>query len=195
MDKRYSPIGERKYMIKTIHARHHEIARRIALGQENVEIANALRITPQNVSDVRNSPLMLSLIKLLQDSSDQKVADTTKRINSMLPKILDRFEGIIEDQMAKDTDVITLGKDLLDRGGYSPTRKILHGHLTAEDLREIKQRAKAVGIVVEETNEALVEEIEEACIAEVEAKPQEEEENEAEDIVIPDVLALSSAAA
>ena len=43
------PTGNRKYQIKELWDRHHEINRRILLGQKNKEIAEDLNITEATV--------------------------------------------------------------------------------------------------------------------------------------------------
>ena len=129
---------------------YQEIARRIVLGQKNVEIANDLGCTPQMVSYVRNSPIVQEKIGKLQVAADIETSNIAGRIKALAPQALDLIQKIVVDgKVGSEAVPIRLravhAESLLDRAGYSPPKEIrshhLHGHYTSEDIERIKQRA------------------------------------------------------
>jgi len=131
--------------------RHHEIMRRIFLGQKNVDIARDLGITEATVSYTRNSKIVQDKLAIMQGARDAETIDLSKRIRDIAPKCLDLLEEAIDGRM----DGILPGRRLreanlmMDRAGYGAVKTFrgehLVRHLTDEDIEEIKQRAKSVG--------------------------------------------------
>ena len=66
VDRRFAEANGRKRQTNELCGmweRHHTIARLLALGRSNVEIAEVLNITPQTVSNTRNDPIVKAKIK------------------------------------------------------------------------------------------------------------------------------------
>src|SRR5712691_5759021 len=93
-DNRFVP--KRKYDIKALWNKHHEIVRRVALGQSNIEIAEALDCTPQTLSNVKNSPMARDKIDLFRAELDAETLDIAQRIQDFAPKALQLLEDVIE---------------------------------------------------------------------------------------------------
>lgn len=155
-DKRRKPPElKNSFVVAEMWDRHKEIARRIALGQKNTEIALALGVTEQSISQVRNSPVVQEKTADLQAQMDGVAIDVGKRIRELAPLALKTLENILTDE--EDTIPLSLkfktATDLLDRAGHSAIRKVqgnvLHGHFTKDDLEEIKQLARDSGVVVD----------------------------------------------
>lgn len=148
-DGRKNPEG-RKYQIKELWAIHHEIIRRLLLGQKSKEIAEDLKISPVLVSYTKNSALGKRHLELMQGAIDRETVDVRVRIKQMAAtaaKVLDL--AMSEDQpMALRVKSAT---EVLDRAGHVKVIKTenLHAHLTAEDIEAIKQRAREEGVVVD----------------------------------------------
>lgn len=129
---------------------YQEVARRIVLGQKNVEISNDLGITPQTVSYVRNSPIVQDKITKLHASSDLETTNIAHRIKMIAPQALDLLESlIITGKVGNEVVPAKVRADhaesMLDRAGYVPPREIralnLHGHFTSDDIEKLKARA------------------------------------------------------
>ena len=148
---------------------YQEIARRIVIGQMNTEIANDLGVTPQMVSYVRNSPIVMEKIDTLQTAADGDTVNIASRIKSLAPHAMKVIEDlIITGQVGTEKIPAKLranhAEKLLDRAGHAAPREVrslnLTGHYTSDELEEIKARARnaatASSIVVEDDVESAV---------------------------------------
>lgn len=129
---------------------YQEIARRIVLGQKNVEIANDLGVTPAMISYVRNSPIVQERINKLQAAADGDAVSVSRRIKALAPQALDLIEqlivkGKVEQETIPAKVRAEFAKDMLDRAGHGAVKEIkashLHGHFTSDDIEKLKARA------------------------------------------------------
>ena len=142
--RRIPPVGEMTEL-------HHEICRRVLLGEKNVEIAKACRCTPQTVSNVRNSPIVKFRLRQMSEERDRRTIDMSAEVNA---RALRAFE-IIDEALLDETGEVPLAMRLkeanllLDRkeriDGIGQRNFHLHAHLTMEDIEELKRRALAIG--------------------------------------------------
>ena len=58
------------WQVATMWESHHEIARMILLGHSNVEVAASLGITKEQVSNVRNSPVVQENLTIMKAARD-----------------------------------------------------------------------------------------------------------------------------
>ena len=129
---------------------HHEIARRLSLGEKNRSIADALGITEVMVSYTKNSKLVEDKVDILRASMDADTIDLGIRIKEFAPKALVLLEEIIEGK--HDEASIALRARYadrhLDRAGLAPIKKIAvaTGHLSRSDIEEIKRRATGAAV-------------------------------------------------
>lgn len=136
---------------------HHEIARRIVLGEKNVAIAEALNISPQTVCIVRNSPVVQEKISLMQGARDADTIDLSKEIKEIAPDALKLLKEIIRGEGDGKAASINLrareANGMLARTGYGIPHRVqsenLHAFITSEELRQIKQRAITNGDVID----------------------------------------------
>jgi hypothetical protein len=159
VDRRFSPTGSNSYDIKRVWAHHHEILRMVVLGKSNVEIAESLNITPQTVSNVRNSPLVADILKKLMHERDEETVNISKRIEEFTPVAVRLLEEVIAGNIPGAS--IALRAKYADRHlartGYGVVTKVqsLHGTLSKDDIEDIKARAvraaEDAGIIVEST--------------------------------------------
>ena len=143
------PATERKYKIERMWEIHKEIARRVFVGQTNIDIAQELNVTPAMVGYTRNSPIVKRQLDEMGAARDIDCVDVAKRIEELAPYALDTLEALLaSDHEAMQFKVAT---DLLDRAGHGAVKNInlrsSNLHLTADDLSDIKSRARQVGIV------------------------------------------------
>jgi rubrerythrin len=93
----------------------------------------------------------------MRGARDANSVDLARQIQEIAPKALENLRQIIEDE----TGEIPLhmkakeSNNLLDRAGYGAKtqseHRHLHAHMTADDIEEIKRRARSCGVLAEET--------------------------------------------
>lgn len=122
---------------------HHQIKRRIFLGQKNNVIAESLGCTSMLVSYIRNSKQVQDELAKLHTRADLNTIDIRKEIDELAPKAIRVLEQLLESDGVAPNVKLTAAKDILDRSGNSAPQQInhLHGHFTSDDLRDIKERA------------------------------------------------------
>lgn len=140
---------ERKYNYQYVTERHHEIIRMVLLGMENREIAGALGITPQTVSNVRQNPLAQQYIQTLTVARDAGACDMSKVLMQTATKGLQYLHELINDQHDEEgvgpALKVKVAQDALSRIGMSPivrTHQINEERISPEILDMMKERAE-----------------------------------------------------
>ena len=146
------PSQRKRYSVSRLRDRHHVILRLVALGRENKEIAGMLGVTPQTVSDVRNSPLGQARIQLFRSKVNEQAVEIMKVLETDVPKnyklLMEIRDGVIDDSeeyvpLKMRMDAAT---HLLNREGHGPTTntnfKGILGIIGGTDIEEIKKKAK-----------------------------------------------------
>jgi hypothetical protein len=139
---------QRKYTLSHMFEKHHEMARLVYLGFSNIEIAEALGCTPQNVSDCRNSPVFQDKVAFLRGNRDEAAVDVGKALKEDAPKSLALLQRVRDDENVDLKLRSLVARDMLDRAGHGKIQKIegrhLHGHVvqTEDHLNQIKERAR-----------------------------------------------------
>ena len=138
--------GERKYTLQTMWDIHHEIKRRLLLGQKQVDIAEQLGVTEPMVSYTKNSPIVQRELSYMQAARDTNCVDIAKQIKEYEPQAVKLLGDVMNNPNHPVHLRVKVAMDILDRGGHAaPTRvtgEILHGHFTAADIDDIKERAR-----------------------------------------------------
>ena len=145
-DRRRVPPEQRKVHEPThLWDLHHEILRRIALGQKNVAIAEALNCSAVTVSNVRNSQLGQERLGELHRQRDLATVDVARSIREAAPKA---FQLVLDAISDEDLDMRVRLKEansVLDRAGYAPVRQVntqmTSLSLTGDDIEALKARA------------------------------------------------------
>lgn len=144
---------EQHEQIGLIRVRHKEIIRRLLAGQTSVEIAEDLDCTPQAIRGIRKRDDFQEMMGVLQERADEDAVQLRKRIkrriNEILPKIMDYYEGVItgaEDGDISHGDKIRVAESMLKKGGFPDTTKselavVQPTTVTGDDLREATERA------------------------------------------------------
>ena len=137
------------WVVNDMWSMHHEIARRIVLGQKNVEIARDLNCSAQLVSNVKNSPVVQEQITLLNGARNAETVDLAREIALVAPDAMKLITDIIRGE--NDGVNATLGlrakeaNGMLARAGFGVPQRIqsesVNVHLTSQDIQEIKRRA------------------------------------------------------
>lgn len=150
-DLRRNPDGKRKgFQIAEMWDQHHEIARRIILGESNVDIAKAIGVTPQTVSNVKNSPVVQDKLAILRAARDAGTIDLAREIQELAPIAVARLREVLETGtvMGKEASAALILKEanaIMDREMGKAVQRVdtrnAHMHFGPEDLERIKQRA------------------------------------------------------
>lgn len=145
------PHGEtREYEVVRLRERHEEICRLIAAGMENSDIARHLGVTPQNVSDVRNSKVAQEKIEIFRAARDADTVSVARTIQQVAPqalKILTETVRRTNERLMNDKNEmpnvkeINVAKDLLDRAGHNVVNKNINVN---EDLDSMEKRIEAM---------------------------------------------------
>lgn len=131
---------------------HHEIVRRLVLGQRPTDIARDLGITKQTVSNVRNNPLVVKQLQSLHEKRDSDTASISAQIRDIAPKAVAILEEALDDPTSPWNARITAAKDILDRAGHAPVHRSesVTATLTVDEIMALKERAKANGLIASE---------------------------------------------
>jgi hypothetical protein len=126
--------------------RHHQMARLLLLGYNNKEVAEFLGCSPQNVSDVRNSPVFQEKLEVLRGEADGAAVAIGVKLEKGASRCLTLLEQIRDGEATQDIKLrAQVAQDLLDRAGHGKIQKIegrhAVAHLDAEALERIKNRA------------------------------------------------------
>ena len=121
------------------------------LGQKNVDIAKDLGCTNVSVSQIKNSPVVKEKLALMSAARDVGCIDLAKEIQDLAPIALQKVREALEEGTAggkelSGAEILKQGNIVVDREMGKPTQRIesrnLHGHFTAADIEEIKNKAK-----------------------------------------------------
>ncbi|MFA6972670.1 MAG: hypothetical protein WC208_14905, partial [Gallionella sp.] len=143
-------VEERKYTVTQVWDSHREIARLLVLGLKHVDIANQLGVSEATVSYTANSPIIKREIENMRAARDLDTVDVAKRIQEVAPKALTVLENLLTT--ANDAIKYRTAADILDRAGHAAVKTLrtesLVAHLSRDDIEEIKNRAKQIGLCV-----------------------------------------------
>ena len=150
--RKSSSDGKKKgWQVAEMWDKHHEIAGKILLGESNVAIAQSLGCSEQQISNVRNSPVVKDKLAIMRAARDAGTIDLSKEIQDLAPIALLRIREALESgkTLGKElsgSSILREANGVLDREIGKPTQTIntrnIHGHFTAEDLERIKARAR-----------------------------------------------------
>lgn len=155
-DGRRVATEAKRYQLCELADMQHEILRRLSIGEKPEYIAAALDITPQTVSNVRNTAMGQAKLAMLRHARDKEFMVATKRATEMLPKAMDILEVLLrqgESIASYDpTAALKIVTTTTDLAGFSKKEGALSLHLhqhggrggaTAEDLEAVKKAALA----------------------------------------------------
>lgn len=160
-DKRRERIdedGRRRYDIKQLWQRSHEILNLALLGHKQTDIAKMLNLTPQCVCDTLNSTLGKETLAERRQARDDEYEGLRDEVMELTRKSLKVYNDILANKsenarLKKDTaDTVVLELSGLRVPTKIDTRSV-STVLTAEELEEFKRRgveaARAAGKLVE----------------------------------------------
>jgi predicted transcriptional regulator len=151
MGRHRNPATHRQYQVEQLWDVHHEILRLALMGNKSVDIAAHLNISPVMVSYTLRSPLAARQLECMQADRDKKAIIVADEIRKLAPKALEVMEELLDDALPNIK--LSAAKDILDRAGHAAVRVIKadvqHSHFTSDEISEIKQRAKDIGLLID----------------------------------------------
>lgn len=146
-DKRFKEKRESPPKVKQLWDRQNQILQLVSRGFSNVEIANAVGVTPQNVSDIKNSELGRNKLEILRALNGVDQASIQQRLNETTPFAIGLMEDIIlgvRDGAGASLAMRAKYADKhLERVGMGAIKKQITatGSLTRDRIERIKERA------------------------------------------------------
>lgn len=146
-------------MLDEIKARHREIARLVVEGKTPAQIAYDMKMHIATVSALIKDPLFRAHIDRLNDSVDVAVIDVRAELVKKQEPALAVYDDILKNDGVPFAVQLNAAKDILDRTGFAVVKdhRHLHAVLTADDLNDIKARAKASGYLANDPEDDAIE--------------------------------------
>lgn len=139
-------------MLKELKHHHREIARLTQQGFKQQEIASQLGTRTATVRSIQKDPLFQNHMASLEDRSDEETLTARKILADGAVKAAKKVVETIESYDEKLA--LQASKDVLDRTGYSAAQQSqhlhAHVHLSAEEIRDLKNRARSAGVLIGE---------------------------------------------
>ena len=153
-ERRVDPDKKRTFEVSAMWDVHHEIVRRLLIGQKVVNIAKDLNVSEAMVSYTRNSPVVREKLEIMKGARDAETLDLAKRIRENAPQSLRLLEDIINGEVDGTTVPLNMRRQeanmMMNRAGFAPVQTIkgaiLHGHYTTDEIDDIKKRAVEGGL-------------------------------------------------
>jgi hypothetical protein len=145
--RKTDPSARKTWVVNELWELHHEVIRLLLLGFKNKDIAQTMGISAVQVSNIRNSPVVQRRLAELHDIRDAEAFDARKEIDAALPESFQLLRSIIRGtDEGRDASInlrARTAENMIDRAVPKKTQhEHVHGHLTAEDIKEIKRRAE-----------------------------------------------------
>ena len=129
---------------------HHEIARRLLIGQKDTSIAEDLNVSATMVGLVKKSPVVREKLDIMHAAADDKVIEMAKYIKDKAPVALRLLDDVIEGRsIGGITPPLKMRVDeannWIDRAGFKAPQRVegmlIHGHYTAQEIEDLKKEA------------------------------------------------------
>ncbi len=139
------PKYRRTFTVAKMNEIHHEIARRLVLGQKGTQIAKDLSISPATVTLVKNSPIVREQMGILSGARDKRTVDIRAEIEELAPRCVDVIRNQLEDEQVSAHLKSKNAFSLLSIVGFSPVRNVnvksVSAILSGEDIERINAKA------------------------------------------------------
>lgn len=146
------------YALDSLKSHHREIARLSFEGFKPAEIAERVDMSVETIRQILRDPLCQAAVERLASSADEGVIDVRKELSKMNKDALARLSDMLKPYSDVSPSVqLKAAQDVLDRNGYAAKFQHEHSHLhmTAEELSEIKSRAREAGAFAPPTEDEL----------------------------------------
>ena len=151
MGRHRLPETHKPYQIEQMWELHHEVCRLALIGMKQVDIANHLGVSPVMVSYTLRSPIVQRQLNQLKAVRDLEAIDVSKEIQELAPRAVKVLEELMENELPNIK--LKAATDVLDRAGHAAVRTLrtenIHAHFTADEITDIKKRAREVGLLTD----------------------------------------------
>lgn len=151
MGRHRLPETHKPYQIEQMWELHHEVCRLALIGMKQIDIANHLGVSPVMVSYTLRSPLVQRQLNHLKAVRDLEAIDVSKEIQELAPRAVKVLEELMENELPNIK--LKAATDVLDRAGHAAVRTLrtenIHAHFTADEISDIKKRAREVGLLTD----------------------------------------------
>lgn len=130
--------------LTAIRARHHELARLLASGMKEGEVAEVLGMARATISSLKRSPAFIALLAHYMALRDKESLGIRERLEQagldVLLLIQERLQ-VSPDEVPIET-LRKLAETFLDRSGFNPVQKqiTMNAGLSAADIAEIRKQ-------------------------------------------------------
>jgi hypothetical protein len=141
----------RKYQVTQLWDLHHEITRLALIGMKHIDIATKLGVSPVTVSYTLRSPIVARQLDQMRAVRDLEAVDIAKEIAELAPRAVEILADLMDDPLPNIK--LKAAESILDRAGYAAVQRVkvdtnVNHHFSADEIREIKNRAKDIGLMV-----------------------------------------------
>ena len=151
MGRHRLPETHKSYQIEQMWELHHEVCRLALIGMKQVDIANHLSVSPVMVSYTLRSPIVQRQLNQLKAVRDLDAIDVSKEIQELAPRAVKVLEELMDNELPNIK--LKAATDILDRAGHAAVRTLrtenIHAHFTADEITDIKKRAREVGLLTD----------------------------------------------
>ncbi len=151
MGRHRLPETHKPYQIEQMWELHHEVCRLALIGMKQIDIANHLGVSPVMVSYTLRSPIVQRQLSQLKAVRDLEAIDVSKEIQDLAPRAVKVLEELMENELPNIK--LKAATDVLDRAGHAAVRTLrtenIHAHFTADEISDIKKRAREVGLLTD----------------------------------------------
>jgi len=110
--------------VQLLRSRHHEIARYMAMGLQNNQIAAIFNMAPATISLLKHNPAFVELLSYYHGQRDLEALDIGSRLRAVALDAVDKLQDAIADPEATPAFVLKAATDVLDRIGHGSETKL-----------------------------------------------------------------------
>lgn len=116
-------LGVRNASLKDIRHTHHQLARLLALGVDEVKAARVCNYSPSRVSVLKSDPAFIEVLNYYSTQVDDAFVDVVETIKGLSLGALQELSKRLEEkpESLTNTHLIELSKAMLDRSGNGPS--------------------------------------------------------------------------
>jgi predicted transcriptional regulator len=151
MGRHRLPETHKQYQVEQMWELHHEVCRLALIGMKQVDIATHLGVSPVMVSYTLRSPIVQRQLNQLKAVRDIDAIDVAKEIQALAPRAVRVLDELMDSELPNIK--LKAATDILDRAGHAAVRTLrtenIHAHFTADEISDIKKRAREVGLLTD----------------------------------------------
>jgi hypothetical protein len=147
----YSPAFRPADNMKKLRHSHHRLARLVAAGLRNQEIADQTGYSMQRIWQLTNSPAFQELVAYYQKLITERLVASTDEYQTLSTSNMLLAESMIADRLAEADeegvdlpikDLLAISRDAADRNGYGKKSQVTHKTDFAEKLEKAIARTR-----------------------------------------------------